>query len=85
MDPGYHGDGGGLYLQVTEPGSKSWIFRFSIGGKRREMGLGPYPAVSLAAARAAAAEARSAVKSGKDPIAHRDAERARERLQGAGH
>ena len=83
LDPGYHGDGGGLYLQVTEPDSKSWIFRFSLAGKRREMGLGPYPAVTLAAARTAATEARSLVKAGKDPIAARGAERARQRLEEA--
>ena len=54
--PGYIHDGSGLYLQVAPAGSKSWIFRFSLGGKRREMGLGPYPGVSLAAARKSAAE-----------------------------
>ena len=35
MMPGYHGDGGGLYLQVTA-GAKSWIFRFALAGRRRE-------------------------------------------------
>ena len=52
--PGYIHDGGGLYLQVARAGSRSWVFRFSLGGKRREMGLGPYPGVSLAAARKSA-------------------------------
>ena len=78
--PGYFHDGGGLYLQVAPAGSKSWVLRFSIGGKRREMGLGPCPEVSLAAARRLAAEARSLVKAGQDPIAARDAGRARQRL-----
>src|SRR4029077_12842155 len=81
--PGYIHDGGGLYLQVAPAGSRSWIFRFSIGGKRREMGLGPYPGVSLAAARKSAAEARALVKAGQDPIAARDAGRARQRLEDA--
>jgi integrase len=81
--PGYIHDGSGLYLQVAPAGSKSWIFRFSLGGKRREMGLGPYPGVSLAAARKSAAESRSLVKAGQDPIAARDAERARKRLEDA--
>jgi integrase len=81
--PGYIHDGGGLYLQVAPAGSRSWIFRFSIGGKRREMGLGPYPGVSLAEARKLAADARSLVRTGKDPIAVRDAERARKRLEDA--
>ena len=42
MLAGYDADGGGLYLQVTDGGAKSWIFRYSMTGKRREMGLGPY-------------------------------------------
>src|SRR4051794_35901517 len=40
MREGYHPDGGGLDLQATAAGSKSWIFRYSLVGKRREMGLG---------------------------------------------
>jgi integrase len=89
MPAGYHADGGGLYLQVTEGGAKSWIFRYSKGGKRPEMGLGPYSTktergaesvvVSLEAARSAAAEARALVKSGQDPLELRQAER--DRLQ----
>jgi integrase len=81
--PGYHHDGGGLYLQVSLSGGKSWILRYAMAGKRREMGLGPYPTVSLAAARKLAAESRSLVKAGQDPIAARDAERARQRLEEA--
>jgi integrase len=81
--PGYLHDGGGLYLQVTATGGKSWTYRFSLGGRRRDMGLGPYPAVSLAAARKAASEARSLAKAGQDPIATRDAERAVHRLGSA--
>jgi integrase len=82
-EPGYFHDGGGLYLQVSPGGGKSWILRYSMAGKRREMGLGPYPAVSLATARKSAAESRSLVKAGQDPIAARDAERARQRLEEA--
>ncbi len=63
MEPGYHGDGDGLYLQVTA-GAKSWIFRFALAGRRREMGLGSFPSVSLAAAREAATKARALVKAG---------------------
>ena len=81
--PGYMHDGGGLYLQVAPAGSKSWIFRFSLGGKRREMGLGPYPGVSLALARQLASSAHSLVRAGKDPIAARGAERARKQLEDA--
>lgn len=83
MPAGYHGDGGGLYLQVTAAGAKSWIFRFALVGRRREMGLGAYPAISLAAAREEAARARSLVQAGTDPIVARDARRAQERLQAA--
>ena len=64
---GYLHDGGGLYRQVTGASRKSWIFRCVLGGKRPEMGLGPYPDVSLAAARKAASEARSLVKAGQGP------------------
>jgi integrase len=81
--PGYLGDGGGLYLQVSDSRARSWIFRFALANRRREMGLGSYPAVSLAAARIAASEARSLVKAGQDPIAARDAQRARQRLEEA--
>jgi integrase len=68
---------------VTAGGGKSWIFRYALNGKRPEMGLGPYPDVSLAAARKTASEARSLVKAGQDPIAARDAERARHRIESA--
>lgn len=83
MKPGYHGDGGGLYLQVTSGGAKSWIFRFALAGRRREMGVGSFPSISLAAARDAATKARALVKAGKDPIAVREAEKAQERLEAA--
>jgi hypothetical protein len=49
--PGRHGDGHGLYLEVKPSGSKSWVLLYTFGGRRREMGLGRYPHVSLALAR----------------------------------
>jgi len=55
--PGYYGDGGGLYLQVTS-GGKSWILRYQMAGRRRDMGLGPLELVTLAEPRAKAIEAR---------------------------
>jgi integrase len=67
-------DGGGLYLSIKPSGSKSWSFVWREGEKRREMGLGPYPTVKLARARTLAAEARSAVADGRDPIAERKRE-----------
>ena len=56
--PGYYCDGAGLYLQVSPSGSKSWIFRYRIDGRQREMGLGPLIGLSLAEARTAAATYR---------------------------
>jgi len=53
---GIHSDGAGLYLQVRA-NSKSWIYRYTVGSKQTWMGLGPYPAVSLAQARGKAANA----------------------------
>lgn len=70
--PGRHSDGGGLYLNVSSTGSKSWLFMWVRGGKRREMGQGPYPAVSLKAAREKAADCRRIVAEGHDPIIERD-------------
>ncbi len=68
---GRHSDGGGLYLNVTSTGTKSWLFMWVVGGKRREMGLGAYPAIGLAKARAKAVELREAVAAGRDPIAEK--------------
>src|SRR5262249_23757033 len=71
--PGRYGDGGNLWLQVGPGGSKSWIFRFTLAGRRREMGLGPWPAVSLAEARVKAAVQRRLLLDGIDPLAERQA------------
>lgn len=67
-EPGYHCDGNNLYLQVSPSGGKSWIFRFMQDSKRREMGLGRIPQISLAEARTKAAEAKKKVLAGEDPI-----------------
>jgi integrase len=66
--PGFHGDGGGLYLQVTKPGVKSWLFRYMINGKARGMGLGPLHTVSLSEARVLALAARKQLLAGLDPL-----------------
>lgn len=71
--PGKHWDGEGLRLVVSEGGAKKWLLRITIGGKRREMGLGSYPEVSLAEAREEAAKARTAARRGANPIASRRA------------
>lgn len=66
--PGKYPDGAGLYLQVASGGSKSWIFRYRVGPREREMGLGSLLAVSLADAREAALGARKLRQKGIDPI-----------------
>lgn len=65
---GRHADGLGLYLQVTKTGAKSWLFRYMIAGRSREMGLGPIHAVSLADAREKAAACRKQLADGIDPL-----------------
>ncbi|WP_115733826.1 tyrosine-type recombinase/integrase [Aminobacter aminovorans] len=74
LEAGRHSDGGGLYLNVATGGSKSWLFMWARDGKRREMGMGAFPAVSLAKARAKAIEFRTVVADGRDPIIERDKE-----------
>jgi integrase len=78
--PGMHSDGGGLYLQVTEGSNgaprKSWLFRYAVAGRERQMGLGPLSDVPLAEARDRALAAREMRRAGKDPIAERDSSRA---------
>lgn len=74
--PGMFADGAGLYLAVTSSGSRSWIFRFQIKGRRRDMGLGSVDHFPLAEARERAAAARRLVADGIDPIEHRAAQQA---------
>lgn len=68
---GKYADGGGLYLNINSSGSKSWIFRFMFYKRRREMGLGAYPAVSVPRARELALENRRLLSEKKDPIQER--------------
>ena len=65
---GRHGDGDGLYLNVSASGSKSWVQRIVVDGRRRDIGLGSFPAVGLAQARGIAAANRAAVAEGRDPL-----------------
>jgi integrase len=81
--PGMHADGLGLYLYVSKSGAKSWIYRFMLRGRSRDMGLGGLDVVSLSEARERALEARKLVKAGIDPIEERNAERAREAVDAA--
>ncbi len=68
---GLHADGGGLYLRVSNSGTKGWIFRFGTNGKLRDHGLGPVHTVGLAEARELAHECRKLRLQGIDPIAHK--------------
>jgi hypothetical protein len=81
--PGLYGDGGGLYLQVSTNGSKSWIFRFKQDGRTRYMGLGSLRTISLAKAREVASKCRELRLRGIDPIAERESTRAAARLDAA--
>lgn len=74
LGPGKYADGGGLWLYKRENGAQ-WIFRFTIHGRRREMGLGSYALVSLKEVRETASEQRKVVRAGKDPIKERDKSR----------
>lgn len=74
-EPGTYEDGDGLRLVVKATGRKSWVLRYQLNGKRREMGLGSFPDVGLKAARLAAADQRKLLTAGTDPMAARDAGR----------
>jgi integrase len=65
--PGRHADGRGLYLLVRESGSRSWVFRAQINGKRQDFGLGAAGKLSLAQARSAAVELRDRIERGEAP------------------
>jgi hypothetical protein len=80
---GMHSDGGGLWLQVTKSGARSWIFRFTLAGHAREMGLGPLHTVSLAEAREGALMCRKQLREGQDPIEMRKAKRMAEKIEAA--
>jgi integrase len=81
--PGMYGDGGGLYLRVTDEGAKNWVFRFMLNGRARWMGMGPLHTVNLAQARKRAGEHRLQRHDGIDPIEARRAERLQARLDAA--
>ena len=83
----YHTVGGvaGLLLQCRPPldgdkiGTRSWILRITVGAKRRDIGLGGYPDVTLAQARERAREYRELVRQGIDPVIERQAARSADR------
>lgn len=69
--PGRYGDGGTLFLYIAPGGSKSWIQRVTIDGRRRDIGLGGWPVVSLAKARQRAFANRVAIADGQNPLAEK--------------
>ena len=77
VEPKLHFVGGvaGLALQITPTGARCWVLRVAVGGKRRHMGLGGYPDVTLAGAKEAARAARAQISEGIDPVAERQAKR----------
>jgi integrase len=78
-EPGLHPDGGGLHLQVSPSGTKSWILKFQLNGRARAMGLGSLHFTSLAKARDARDAAHRLLRDGIDPIEVRKAELQRKR------
>jgi len=69
--PGYYFDGNGLYLQVANGGSKSWVLRYAVNKRQREMGLGSLVTFTLAEARDRATKYRQMIADGLDPIDER--------------
>ena len=67
--PGRYADGNTLYLHIALGGSKQWVQRLTINGKRHDIGLGGFPLVNLAEARKAAWESRRLARAGGDPLA----------------
>lgn len=70
-DVGKHSDGGGLWLYKREDGGAQWVLRVHVHGRRREMGLGSYPAITLKMARLHAEQWRAVARQGRDPIKER--------------
>ena len=70
-DPGRYSDGDGLHLFITKKGRKSWVQRITVDGRRRDIGLGGYPSVSLAQARKRASDNRETIGNGGDPVAEK--------------
>jgi integrase len=66
-----HGDGAGLYFRVTATGTRNWVLRYQLGGRRRDLGLGRYPTIGLADARERAHAARRLIADGIDPVDQR--------------
>lgn len=77
---GRHHDGDGLWLYVRSTGARSWVLRVTREGKRSDIGVGSFPAITLAAARATAIRLRTQVKEGADPLADKRAAKAKREI-----
>ena len=73
--PGKHSDGGGLWVYKSKDGTAKWVLRYTLHGRRHEMGLGGYPEVTLREARENAETWRAVVRDGKDAIKERERQR----------
>lgn len=71
--PGRYSDSSGLHLFISKSGGKSWVLRITVDGRRRDIGLGAFPSVSLAQARGKTTGIRAAVAEGRDPVAEKRA------------
>lgn len=76
--PGWYGDGRGLWLHIRTSGTKAWVLRYKLHGRARNMGLGPWPEVTLEQARQRALEARSLLKNPDGPVDPIDERRKRQ-------
>src|SRR3954466_54989 len=83
LKPGLYGDGGGLYLQVSDFKTKAWVFRYMMVGRARKMGLGDFELVSLKDARKKRDAAYGLVVDGVDPIEERKARKTEQAVEKA--
>ncbi|MGB7196646.1 MAG: integrase arm-type DNA-binding domain-containing protein [Collimonas pratensis] len=83
IKPGLYSDGGGLYLQITVAGVKSWLFRYMRNGKARGMGIGPLHTITLAEARTKALNCRRQLLDGIDPLDEKQTRQAAQKIVAA--
>lgn len=76
-------DGGGLFVMVMPGGAKTWIYQYTLDGKRREVTIGRYPEIGVADARDRHTEYRAMVEQGENPAAHKRIDRAERKVRGA--
>lgn len=81
----YLNDGAGLRMRIRPDGSRTWIFRYRLGGKEMSTGLGPYPAITLQIARAKALEARSIATKGINPSVEKRSQKPSKHLRAKIH